>query len=188
MPAPLAHPAMRTLFPPMMQLAAARFGRLSVVIIARVRPSKARGEKLSDAARPGAAFRMRSTGSGTPITPVEQTTTCCARQPSNFATWSAVAREAAMPPGPTEQLAFPELTMTARIADADSCTCVRDRITGAACTRFCVKTAAADAGESETISATSSVPVWPRFLRPQDAEAKRNPRGRAREDGSAFIS
>jgi hypothetical protein len=31
------------------------------------------------------------------------------------------------------------------------------------------------------------VPVWPRFLRPQDAEAKRNPRGRARADGSSII-
>ena len=88
-----------------------------------------------------------------------------------------------MPPGPTEQLAFPELTMTARIAPADARTCSRERTTGGACTRFCVNTAAADAGGSETISATSSVPVWPRFLRPQDAEAKRNPRGRARADG-----
>ena len=92
-----------------------------------------------------------------------------------------------MPPGPTEQLAFPELTMTARIAPADARTCSRERTTGGACTRFCVKTAAADAGGSETISATSSVPVWPRFLRPQDAEAKRNPRGRARADGRVLI-
>ena len=68
----------------MRQLAAARFGRVSVVMIARVKPSKARGENSSDPASPGAAFRMRSTGSGTPITPVEQTTTCFARQPSSF--------------------------------------------------------------------------------------------------------
>jgi hypothetical protein len=31
------------------------------------------------------------------------------------------------------------------------------------------------------------VPVWPRFFRPQDAEAKRNPRGRAPADGSLLI-
>ncbi len=115
MPAPLAQPATRTVFPPMRQLAAARFGRVSVVMMARFSPSKACAENSSDSARPGAAFRMRSTFKGTPITPVEQTTTCCARQPSSFPTHSAVAREATMPSGPTEQLAFPELTMTARI-------------------------------------------------------------------------
>src|ERR1700722_516009 len=190
-PAPLAHPATRTVFPPfvppMRQLAAARFGRVSVVMIARVSPSKAPGENASDLARPGTAFRMRSTGSGTPITPVEQTTTCCAPQPSVSATRSAVAREATMPPGPTEQLALPELTMMARIAPAEARTCSRERTTGGACTRFCVNTAAADAGGSETISATSSVPVWPRFFRPAEADAKRNPRGRARADGSSVI-
>jgi hypothetical protein len=40
---------------------------------------------------------------------------------------------------------------------------------------------------SETIIATSSEPVWPRFLRPQEADAKRNPRGKAREDGNSLI-
>jgi len=54
-----------------------------------------------------------------------------------------------MPPGPTEQLAFPELTMTARIAPAEARTCSRESTTGGACTRFCVKTAAAEAGGSE---------------------------------------
>src|ERR1700730_4453051 len=92
-----------------------------------------------------------------------------------------------MPPGPTEQFAFPEFTMTARMAFDDARTWARESTTGGACTRFCVNTAAADAGGSETISATSSVPVWPRFLRPHAAEAKRNPRGRARADGKLLI-
>jgi len=35
-----------------------------------------------------------------------------------------------MPPGPTEQFAFPELTMTARIASGDARTWARERITG----------------------------------------------------------
>src|SRR5579872_213183 len=191
MPAPLAQPATCTVFAsaplPMRQLAAARLGRVSVVMIARVSPSNARGEKASDLARPGAAFRISSTGSGTPITPVEQTTTCFAPHPSSSATRSAVAREATMPPGPTEQLALPELTMTARIAPAEARTCSRESTTGGACTRFCVKTAAADAGGSETISATSSAPVWPRLFSPADAEAKRNPRGRARADRGLVI-
>ena len=94
----------------------------------------------------------------------------------------------AIPPRPVEQFALPELTMTARIASADACTCARERVTGGACTRFCVNTAAAEAGTSETISATSSVPAWPRFLRPQDAAAKRKPRGNARDDGRSLIA
>src|SRR5260370_20569687 len=171
----------------MLQFAAVRFGRVSVVMMARMSPSKARGEDSSASANPGAAFRMRSTGNGTPITPVEQTTTCFTRQSSIFATRCAVASEAAIPPGPTEQFAFPELTMTARIASADARTWARERITGGACTRFCVNTAAADAGGSETISATSSEPVWPRFLRPAEAAAKRKPRGSARDDGRSLI-
>jgi hypothetical protein len=77
--------------------------------------------------------------------------------------------------------------MTARIVFADARTCSRDKTTGGACTRFCVNTAAADAGTSETISATSSEPVWPRFLSPHDAEAKRKPRGNARENGGSLI-
>src|ERR1700676_2988837 len=92
-----------------------------------------------------------------------------------------------MPPGPTEQFAFPELTMTARMASDDARTWARERITGGACTRFCVNTAAADAGGSETINATTSVPVCPRFLSPAAAEAKRKPRGNAREDGRSLI-
>jgi hypothetical protein len=77
--------------------------------------------------------------------------------------------------------------MTARIAPAEARTCSRDRMTGGACTRFWVNTAAADAGGSETMRATSSVPVWPRFLSPAEAEAKRNPRGRTRADRSSLI-
>src|SRR5258708_29778508 len=187
MPAPLAQPATRTDFPSTVQLAVAHFGRVSVVMMARVSPSKARTENSSEPASSGTAFKIRSTGRGTPITPVEQTTTWFARQPSVSATRSAVACEATIPPGPTEQFAFPELTMTARIASADARTWARERITGGACTRFCVNTAAADAGGSDTISAKSSEPVWPRFLSPADAAAKRNPRGSAREDGRSFI-
>src|ERR1700681_1309174 len=92
-----------------------------------------------------------------------------------------------MPPGPTEQFAFPEFTMTARMESGDARTWARESITGGACTRFCVNTAAADAGGSETIIATSSEPVWPRFLSPADAAAKRKPRGSARDVGRSLI-
>src|SRR6185312_15790054 len=110
----------------MRQEAVVRLGRVSVVMMARVSPSNDCGESCSALARPGTAFRMRSTGRGTPITPVEQTKICSARQPKVLATRAVVAREASMPSGPTQQLAFPELTMTARIAPADLRTLARD--------------------------------------------------------------
>src|ERR1700675_4884333 len=95
----------------------------------------------------------------------------------------AVFRETVMPPGPTEQLAFPELTMTARMAFAEARTCARESTTQGACTRFCVNTAAAEAGASETINARSSGLCCTRFFSPQAIAAKRNPRGRARDGG-----
>src|SRR2546425_2188893 len=54
--------------------------------------------------------------------------------------------------------------------------------TGAATTRFCVKTAAAEAGTSLERMARSSAPV---FLRPQAVAAKRKPLGRAASVGAS---
>ena len=56
--------------------------------------------------------------------------------------------------------------------------------TGAATTRFCVKTAAAEAGTSLESSARSSAPV---FFRPQAVAEKRNPRGRAASESACFM-
>src|SRR5437660_11697536 len=63
--------------------------------------------------------------------------------------------------------------------------CSFEMSTGAATTRFCVKTAAAEAGTSLEISARSSAPV---FLRPQAVAAKRNPLGSADSGGGWVIS
>src|SRR5437667_2921366 len=60
-----------------------------------------------------------------------------------------------------------------------------ERMTGAATTRFCVKTAAAEAGTSLEMSARSSAPV---FLRPHAVAAKRNPLGSADSGGGWVIS
>src|ERR1700747_1037792 len=60
-----------------------------------------------------------------------------------------------------------------------------ESVTGAATTRFCVKTAAAEAGTSLEISARSSAPV---FFRPQAVAAKRNPFGSADSGGGWVIS
>ena len=55
-----------------------------------------------------------ATSSGTPMTPVEQTSTCSARQPSSAAARSTVASTAASPAGPVQALALPELSTTTR--------------------------------------------------------------------------
>src|SRR3989441_10125185 len=57
--------------------------------------------------------------------------------------------------------------------------------TGAATTRFCVKTAAAEAGTSLERIARSSAPV---FFRPQAVAAKRNPRGKEASESAWFIN
>src|SRR6266849_6544201 len=62
--------------------------------------------------------------------------------------------------------------------------CFLEMSTGAATTRFWVKTAAAEAGTSLESSARSSAPV---FFKPQAVAAKRNPRGRADSDRACFI-
>src|SRR2546430_12845191 len=57
--------------------------------------------------------------------------------------------------------------------------------TGAATTRFCVKTAAAEAGTSLERMARASAPV---FFRPQAVAAKRNPSRRAASERACFIN
>src|SRR5580698_4397983 len=60
-----------------------------------------------------------------------------------------------------------------------------DTSTGGATTRFCVKTAAADAGTSLVNMARSSAPV---FFRPHAVAANRNPRGSAASDRACIRS
>src|SRR5882672_9989431 len=93
---------------------------------------------------------------------------------------STVRCEARSPWAPVAQLALPALTTTARMWPLDSARCFLERVTGAATTRFCVKTAAADAGTSLERMARSRAPV---FLRPQAVAAKQKPLGRAASVG-----
>src|SRR5690606_761180 len=57
---------------------------------------------------------MRSTGSGSPMTPVEARKTSPGSQPSRSATARALASTASRPAMPVNALALPELTMIAR--------------------------------------------------------------------------
>src|SRR5690348_6391862 len=166
-----------------MQRDAAHFGRVSVVIIARVKPPNPSAVRSAALTKAGTALRMRSTRKGRPITPVEQTNICSGSQPSSRATPWAVAWDAAIPSSPVAQFAFREFTITARMRDADLRKWRRQRTTGAACTRFWVKTAAAATSSSAIINPKSRLGA---FRKPQFVAANRNPRGRA-WSGAVFI-
>src|SRR5215467_6546959 len=93
---------------------------------------------------------------------------------------SLVRNETRSPCSPVAQLALPALTTTARIRPLDACRFFFESITGAAKTKFCVNTAAAEAGTSLEIRARSNAPV---FFRPQAVAAKRKALGRADSGG-----
>src|SRR5271170_8203830 len=113
MPEPFAHPRMRTGFPPMVHLAAAHFGTVSVVMIARATCSKAVASELPARVSAGTEWRIFSTRNGVPMTPVEQTRISRGAQRSARATSAAVERDAARPAGPVQQFALPELMIMA---------------------------------------------------------------------------
>src|SRR6266566_3266692 len=164
---------------------AAVFGRVSVVQIASDNSANERAEGRRWRAMTGSARRIFSMGSWTPITPVEQTNNSCGRSAIRRAASSFVRSATVSPEAPVAQLALPALTTTARMRPLDSRRFFFERVTGAATTRFCVKTAAAEAGTSLEISARSSAPV---FFKPQAVAAKRNPLGSADSGGDGVIS
>ena len=64
----------------------------------------------------GTESRMFSTGSGTPMMPVEQMKTWRRRRPISLATALQILRALTMPDGPVQAFALPLLTMRARIS------------------------------------------------------------------------
>src|SRR5216683_5233579 len=172
-------------FPAILNEAAAVFGRVSVVQMAREVSAKERADGRRKRATTGSARRIFSSGKGTPMTPVEQTNNSCGAQPSRFAASATVRRAAAWPASPVAQLAFPAFTTTARMRPFDVRRFSLEMRTGAATTRFCVKTAAAEAGTSLEMIARSSAPV---FFKPHAVAAKRNPRGKEASESACFIN
>src|SRR5712671_5901710 len=185
MPAPLAQPAMCTRLPAILNEAAAVFGLVSVVQMARETSAKERAEKRRCRASSGTARKILSSASGTPMTPVEQTKTSSGLQARRLAVSATVRCAAACPAAPVAQLALPAFTTTARMRPFDARRCSLEMRTGAATTRFCVNTAAAEAGASLERIARSSAPV---FFKPQAVAAKRNPRGREASESACFIN
>src|SRR5260221_14686648 len=185
MPAPLAQPTRWIRLPDILKVADAVLGRVSVVQIASDNSAndRADGRRLRES--DGSARRIFSSGSWTPITPVEHTNSSCGAISMRRAASWLVRCATISPCAPVAQLALPALTTNARMRPFDSRRFFLESVTGAATTRFCVKTAAADAGTSLEISARSSAPV---FFRPHAVAAKRNPLGNADSGGDWVIS
>src|SRR5512134_2029518 len=113
MPTPLAMPVTTTRRPSISATREAAFGTVSVVMIAAA--ASAQFAARSVARHSGSAASMRSTGSGSRMTPVENGSTSSGRQPSARATASQVRSAARTPASPVPQFAFPALVTSARI-------------------------------------------------------------------------
>src|SRR5271157_6540688 len=158
--------------PPEATLRKAIFTTVSVVLIASAAASPpAREASATAASTPG---RSLSIGSRSPIRPVEQTAISPApTSPSAAARCSAVACVSWKPSGPVQALAPPELSTTARTRPP--LTTWRVQVTGAACTRLVVNTAAVyHEGPSFRTTATSG---WPDCFSPATTPAARKPSG-----------
>ena len=139
MPAPLLMPVMRTVAPPITTCVLKALGSVSVVMM----PSAARAQwpGWASAMAAGKPASMRSTGSGSMMTPVENGSTCCGARPRRPASATQVARARARPSAPVPALALPVLTTMARMP-WPAARCSRQTCTGAAQKRFCVNTPA----------------------------------------------
>jgi hypothetical protein len=147
MPAPFAMPPTTKPVP----RATAVFGFVSVVMIASAAASPASGESFRTALRTPSTSGV--IGSGTPITPVDITSTSSVRRQRSRAASAAVATASATPCSPVAAFATPELT-TIACGWARS-RCARETVTGAAWTRLEVNMAAPTAGTVVRISARS---------------------------------
>src|SRR5258706_6433951 len=124
------------------------FGTVSVVMIA----SAAENQSLRSARACGSPATIRSTGSGSMMTPVEKGSTCAGSQSTRCASASHTRSARFMPSSPVPAFALPVLTTRALVFD------FFDRFLlqpapGAAQTRFCVNPAAtSDPGASRMTS------------------------------------
>ena len=110
-PLPLMKPASSTRVAPIIADAPAPLVKVSVVPIARAAVSQPQGSACSTAATPSRAL---SRGSGTPMTPVEDTKTCSSRHPNALATCATICSTASRPRWPVKALELPALTISAR--------------------------------------------------------------------------
>ena len=181
-PEPLAIAPNFTVFPPSSVSAIICLGCVSVVMMAWAAFLLSASESSATAA--DTPSRILSMGRFTPITPVEATATRFAAQDNFSAAKAAVSFASFSPCSPVQALAQPALATTARRAPPD--TAAFETSTQAARTALVVKTPAAVASTSLTISATSRLPL---FLMPALTPAVLNPWGKAAPfNSSSFFS
>jgi len=111
-PAPFAIAPIVIGRPPARIVRIPRFGKASVVQIASPAPAIPVGERR--AARPGRAATIFSTGSGTPMTPVEPISSESAGRPRALPAARDVSRTARIPAAPVQAFALPLFTTIPR--------------------------------------------------------------------------
>jgi hypothetical protein len=139
MPAPLAMPVTVTVRPPMVTWRDAALGNVSVVMMPSAACPQFDGFRSASAA--GRPAMMRSIGSVSMITPVENGSTSWRSTPSCVASASHTAFARARPSAPVPALALPVFTTIAR-APRPAARCSRQICTGAAQKRLRVNTPA----------------------------------------------
>jgi hypothetical protein len=138
MPAPLLMPVMVTSTPSTLAFALKALATVSVVMMPSAARSQWSGRASASAA--GRPASMRSTGSGSMITPVENGSTCSGAISSSRASAMQVERARTRPSSPVPALALPVLMTIARMSPLSKCS--RHTCTGAAQKRLRVKTPA----------------------------------------------
>ena len=174
-------PPSRTVLPPSLNSMATCFDCVSLVRMASAACAAAAWVGWSCPATAAMPLRMFGIGNGTPIRPVEPTSTSVVFRPSAWPVSAAISSASAKPCGPVQALALPELMTTAHAVLLRRCS--TQSFTGAAQIWFVVNIPAALAGTSETISARScfwplSLPLpVPSVLTLQNRAAARKPSG-----------
>ena len=149
--------------------------RVSVVMMAVAKDFSASSSSPRPATTAGMAAISFSTGSGTPMIPVDDGMMNCGAASSAAPSAAQLCSATANPGAPVAQLALPALTSTARTRPLFLRRCARPTSTGAATTRLRVNMAAALAPSGASASATSLRPL---ALMPALVADQRNPRGR----------
>src|SRR6056297_236711 len=170
MPEPCAMPAIVTVCPPISTVAEAPLGKVSVVMIARAAASTPPGDRSAFNSPIFAV--IRSWGSGSPMTPVEDEKTRASGRPSASATADVTLRTASIPALPVNALAFPEFTTIAAPSLEPLPTFASQSSTGAARVDDRVKAPATAVPGAHSTSMTSARPA---YRTPAAAVAKRTP-------------
>src|SRR6266571_6832077 len=177
-PAPLAIPVTVALLAPICARRDRALGTVSVVMIASA--ARAQLSSRRSAMQAGRPATIRSTGSGSMITPVENGRTWRGSHPISRAASSQLALAPAIPAFPVPALALPVLTSSARGALPEA-RCSFATCTGAAQKRFCVN---APETRAPSASVMRSRSLRPDFRMPDSAMPSLTPSTRSRSSGS----